>query len=192
MKDGRAGEAQLNEPNGLALAGGKLYIADTNNHAIRIYDPGAKELGALKLTGVERLAPPAISTWTGEVIQAPAHTVAPGQGSIDINLALPKGYKLNAEAPTYVGVSSADPKVAAVAPEHAEQNLTKPTFPLKIPAKFNPGQSKISVDLVVYYCESQSEGVCLVKQVRIETPLTVIQNAKQASVTVSLDLTASR
>jgi DNA-binding beta-propeller fold protein YncE len=37
-KDGEGRDAQFNEPGGVSVAGGKLYIADTNNHAIRIAD----------------------------------------------------------------------------------------------------------------------------------------------------------
>lgn len=36
FRDGPFQEAQFNEPAGIAAANGKLYIADTNNHAIRI------------------------------------------------------------------------------------------------------------------------------------------------------------
>lgn len=36
--DGKPDVAQFNEPAGLAAAGGKLYVADTNNHAIRVID----------------------------------------------------------------------------------------------------------------------------------------------------------
>jgi DNA-binding beta-propeller fold protein YncE len=37
--DAEAGaEATFNEPAGISAAGGKLYIADTNNHAIRVMD----------------------------------------------------------------------------------------------------------------------------------------------------------
>ena len=38
FKDGARQEAQFNEPAGLAAANGKLYVADTNNHAIRTID----------------------------------------------------------------------------------------------------------------------------------------------------------
>ena len=37
-KDGTLAEAQFNEPGGLATAEGKLYVADTNNNAIRMID----------------------------------------------------------------------------------------------------------------------------------------------------------
>ncbi len=36
--DGTPDQAQFNEPGGLAAAGGNLYVADTNNHAIRVID----------------------------------------------------------------------------------------------------------------------------------------------------------
>jgi sugar lactone lactonase YvrE len=36
--DGSAAKAQFSEPGGLSFADGKLYVADTNNHAIRVCD----------------------------------------------------------------------------------------------------------------------------------------------------------
>jgi DNA-binding beta-propeller fold protein YncE len=48
MKDGS--EAQFNEPTGLAWLGGNLYIADTNNHAIRVLDPKSRKVATLILT----------------------------------------------------------------------------------------------------------------------------------------------
>ena len=38
LQDGAPGEAQFNEPAALAAAGGKLYVADTNNSALRVID----------------------------------------------------------------------------------------------------------------------------------------------------------
>lgn len=37
-KDGLISVAQFNEPSGLTVANSKLYVADTNNHAIRVID----------------------------------------------------------------------------------------------------------------------------------------------------------
>jgi sugar lactone lactonase YvrE len=36
--DGDGAQATLNEPAGLSIADGKLYVADTNNHAIRVVE----------------------------------------------------------------------------------------------------------------------------------------------------------
>ena len=38
--DGRGARARFNEPAGIAWAEGRLYVADTNNHAIRVIDLG--------------------------------------------------------------------------------------------------------------------------------------------------------
>jgi DNA-binding beta-propeller fold protein YncE len=52
-RDGPAGSAAFSEPGGLAAAGGRLYVADTNNHAIRILDPVAGQVTTLQLRGLE-------------------------------------------------------------------------------------------------------------------------------------------
>ena len=38
LKDGEFSEAGFSEPGGLCLSGDKLYIADTNNHCVRVMD----------------------------------------------------------------------------------------------------------------------------------------------------------
>ncbi len=38
LTNGPAAEARFNEPEGVSVAGDRLYIADTNNHAIRVVD----------------------------------------------------------------------------------------------------------------------------------------------------------
>jgi DNA-binding beta-propeller fold protein YncE len=57
--DGPAATAQFFEPGGLSVAGNMLYIADTNNHAVRTIDLVTKQVGTLAISG---LAPPA--TWS--------------------------------------------------------------------------------------------------------------------------------
>src|SRR5919197_1529824 len=49
LQDGRGEIARLWEPSGLSTAGGKLYIADTNNHAIRVFDPASGDLATLHI-----------------------------------------------------------------------------------------------------------------------------------------------
>lgn len=43
----------FNEPAGLSIAGDKMYVADTNNHRIRVVDMSTKEVTTLQLQGVE-------------------------------------------------------------------------------------------------------------------------------------------
>lgn len=51
--DGKAPE--FYEPGGLAVAKGKLYIADTNNHAIRVADLGSMEVTTLQISGLLKI-----------------------------------------------------------------------------------------------------------------------------------------
>jgi thiol-disulfide isomerase/thioredoxin len=49
LQDGPAREAQFYEPGGISLAGNRLFIADTNNHAIRTIDLHTAEVRTLAL-----------------------------------------------------------------------------------------------------------------------------------------------
>ncbi len=54
--DGPGARARFFEPGGLSVAGNTLYVADTNNHAVRTIDLETKEVGTLVIDG---LTPPA-------------------------------------------------------------------------------------------------------------------------------------
>ena len=50
--DGPFAQARFSEPCGLSIANGKMYIADTNNHAIRVADMDSGEVATVELTGL--------------------------------------------------------------------------------------------------------------------------------------------
>ena len=50
--DGVGSSATFFEPGGISAAHGKLYIADTNNHAIRVADVASGEVRTLEITGL--------------------------------------------------------------------------------------------------------------------------------------------
>jgi DNA-binding beta-propeller fold protein YncE len=50
IKDGNADEAQFDEPNGLFVHNNLMYITDTNNNLIRIYDFNTKDVKTFKIT----------------------------------------------------------------------------------------------------------------------------------------------
>lgn len=51
-RDGAWSEALLNEPSGVSSAGRKLYVADTNNHAVRVADLDTGEMTTLEVRGL--------------------------------------------------------------------------------------------------------------------------------------------
>jgi DNA-binding beta-propeller fold protein YncE len=50
--DGPGKQAMFSEPSGLSFGNGKLYIADTNNHLIRVADLETKEVSTLEIRGL--------------------------------------------------------------------------------------------------------------------------------------------
>lgn len=50
--DGPLDEAEFNEPAGLATAGDKIWVADTNNHAIRVIDLIEQMVSTLEISGL--------------------------------------------------------------------------------------------------------------------------------------------
>lgn len=52
FSDGSWETAQFYEPAGISHANGKLYIADTNNHSVRVLDLSTKEVETLNLAGL--------------------------------------------------------------------------------------------------------------------------------------------
>ena len=50
--DGPIAQARFSEPCGLSIANGKMYIADTNNHTIRVADMETSEVATLELEGL--------------------------------------------------------------------------------------------------------------------------------------------
>ena len=95
----------FDEPGGLSVAGNKLYVADTNNHAIRVIDLDDKAVETLRTDSIPAptvKAPPKFEGAT--VIDSAPAQVAPGK-SFTLTLVIPlaKDFELNAEAPmTYL------------------------------------------------------------------------------------------
>ena len=55
LMDGEASVARFCEPSGLAMAGDRVFIADPNNHAVRVLDLARGQVSTLPLSG---LTPP--------------------------------------------------------------------------------------------------------------------------------------
>jgi thiol-disulfide isomerase/thioredoxin len=164
-------QALFDEPGGLSLAGDKLYIADTNNHAIRVADLTRREVSTLVLVDRAGLLTrqPEGAAYTGKIITVDPQTVAAGEGVIRLQLDLPDGYKLNELAPLSVEWSGQD----GVEVAEARYQAIAPKLPVTVPAVFHEGETKLTADLVVRYCKAAAESLCLIERVRLLLPLVV-------------------
>jgi thiol-disulfide isomerase/thioredoxin len=166
-------EALFDEPGGLSLGDDKLYIADTNNHVIRVADLASGEVSTLVLVDMEGLLTrqPPDEEYSGKTVTLDPQSVAPGEGTVELQVAIPAGYKVNDLAPLSMEWTAGD--AVTFDPDQANQTIVEPTFPLSFAAEFAEGQSDLTGDLTIYYCEAESESLCLIERVRVTAPLTI-------------------
>lgn len=169
--------AALYEPGGLSIAENKLYIADTNNHAIRVIDLAARTAKTLKIDG---LAPPAVVARESdglpngkEITLEPREVSANSTVSLDINIELPAGFHLNPSAPQRLEIEAE--KGQNVSVENLRQRFTK--LPISVPLKtLAEGESVVKVSATVYYCREDNTGVCMIKSLVWKFKLKVATN----------------
>jgi len=174
MQDGD--RATLNEPSGVSVAFGKLYIADTNNHLIRVVDLKTRRTETLQIKGLDKLRPRKAKQFAGETIELPAQSIEPGDGTLKLQLELPAGYKLNAQAPSALTIA-ASPGKAVTLTGGAEQVFSNPRFPVSVPIKVSEGEATLRADFVVYYCEAVKESLCFFKEARVSIPVKVVKGS---------------
>lgn len=160
------------QPGGISVAGGKLFIADTNNAVVKVADLATRKVSALALTGLAAPRPPKRSFrfLNASEFAAAATKVAPGKAvQLEIALAPPEGFKLNTEAPwTYMfeAVEPADALASEFALERQSIDSPKAELSVSVPLarEFAAGQKltfKLGVSAMI--CREGKEGVCIPK-----------------------------
>jgi thiol-disulfide isomerase/thioredoxin len=175
------------EPGGLALANDKLYIADTNNHAIRVVDLKTKSASTLRLSG---LNPPAkniqaLESATGpnaeEVNVAAQRLRAGADGFLQIDVELPAGYHLNPMAPQRYKIS-VDGKSLMVEESRAARASKDLKLPLRIPLNaVAAGSATIRAQVTLFYCREDNTGTCRIKTLVWQAPVEVTSDANAPS-----------
>lgn len=169
----RDGDAPLFfSPRDVAVAEGQLFIADTNNHVIRIMDLDGGHVRTLLPKGMQFPARAAEGRpYRGTVIQLPQQFVKSGAGAIQIDVAFPAGYKVNPEAP--FSLEWRQEGDAVQLPTDADRVEAGPVFPLHLDVAFTSGQSLLTADLAIFFCEETRERLCLLEEVRFQIPVQV-------------------
>ncbi|MBI5677897.1 MAG: redoxin domain-containing protein [Planctomycetes bacterium] len=148
FNDGK--EPRFYEPGGLSFANNKLYIADTNNHAIRVIDMKTREVNTLQIKGLkmevsENTLQSAIPPFARSV-ELPLKTLKMGSDiQLTLNINLPKGYHLNPNAPLIYCIDAGSG--IQVEQANREVRLEKPELPIKI--SFKTASEEKSTDLKV-------------------------------------------
>ena len=185
--------ATFDEPAGISYAAGKLYVADTNNHLIRVVDAKTGETTTLEIKGLTPPQPPKSEKVVGfpnatEVNVKPV-TVKPQGGAIQVSVKvdLPIGYKINKLAPMKYLVQ-APPEGGLVKREAIGKmvNLKEPTteFQFDIPVDGTSGSDTLKISLPINYCQVGNEGLCKIAAVAFTVPVTISEDAEQTAISL--------
>jgi thiol-disulfide isomerase/thioredoxin len=184
------------EPGGLSATEFHLYVADTNNHKIRVVDLKTQAVKTLALEGLSapRLAVRAPVFPNAKKITAPEAEAAPGQSiALAVMVQLPKGMKINEESPWLYLVETPD-KTAILAPElPAEgQKLNPPakefkvTVPLAKPAQAGE-KLDLRLSLETFVC-SETSSLCQVRSYIWNVPITFSDKAPAEPISLTTDM----
>lgn len=182
---GKPGQADGNkpsfyEPGGLAVTTDKLYVADTNNHAIRVVDLKTKETKTLQIKGLQ---PPASNQTAtndevvpnAEEIQLPLQKLRAGDATVVINVELPAGYHLNPSAPQRYSVSMAkEGESSKDVPVTISKTAKDLSLPIRVPVSVATGPTVAHASFTFVYCRNDNTGTCRIKTLVWRAPIEVV------------------
>lgn len=190
--DGSA--ARFYEPGGLSVAGDKLYIADTNNHAVRVVDLTTKRVSTLKLDGLTPPAAvlardtPASLPNAEEIAVAPTQLRANADAILLAEIALPEGYHLNETAPQRYQIALEKGATGLTLPA-TEGKFT--ALPLRVPLRVGAtGAAQVRLTAKVFYCRTDNTGACYIKTLVWRVPVTVAKDAATTQIKLTAKVTA--
>ncbi|HHT9144261.1 MAG: thioredoxin-like domain-containing protein [Candidatus Brocadiaceae bacterium] len=196
--DGHAGftdgkDPQFYEPGGLSFANNKLYIADTNNHAIRVLDMKTKEVRTLQIKGLkmevsENTLQPIMPPFA-RLVELPLKTLKMGSDiQLTLNINLPRGYHLNPDAPLVYRIN-ADNGIQ-FEQSNREVRIEKPELPIKISGKTTSEEKNTDLKISVsfYYCRDDNQGACFIDAVVCHQPIKLDKEYGDTAVTIDYDV----
>jgi len=193
---GQAGHAdqpaEFFEPGGLAVAADKLYVADTNNHAIRVVDLKTSQVSTLAIAGLKPPEPPAVAAKrpAGGIEKLPPAAVRAEHGAVRlrVELDLPSGYKINPLAPLEYRIDNTQQEDGDATGAVVREGFGKPVrvekpaaeFEIRLPVSGQSGQDDVQVAVDYYYCRDGSEGLCKVGTAVWNVPIELSAAAEQS------------
>jgi thiol-disulfide isomerase/thioredoxin len=183
------------EPGGLSAAAGRLYVADTNNHKIKVVDLNTH---AVKTLALEGLSPPKLAARApvfpnAKTFGVPAVDVPAGNSiALMVTVALPKNFKLNEETPITWLVDTPG-KTGVLGPElrpegeHIKPPTTsfKITVPLAKPAEADE-KIDLRLSLKTFVCNDKS-SLCMIQSYIWNVPVTFTATGGVEKITLSTE-----
>nr|XP_003475097.1 NHL repeat-containing protein 2 [Cavia porcellus] len=195
-------ESTFNEPGGLCVGenGRLLYVADTNNHQIKVMDLETKTISVLPIFKSENavvdgpllLEKPKIVPKlprSAPTIRLSPVTVCPGQTlQFKLRLDLPPGSKLTDGVPScwFLAAEGNEWLLQGQIPSGDIENISnQPTILLQIPGNCLSLEVVLSIRVFLYYCSADSSA-CMMHGILFSQPLQISDTQAGAIAPVEL------
>uniref|UniRef100_A0ABI7W2Q8 Thioredoxin domain-containing protein n=1 Tax=Felis catus TaxID=9685 RepID=A0ABI7W2Q8_FELCA len=182
-------ESTFNEPGGLCIGenGQLLYVADTNNHQIKVMDLETKTISVLPVFRPENAV--VDGPFLGEKqktlpklpksapnIQLPPVAASPGQTlQFKLRLDLPSGTKLTEGVPScwFLTAEGNEWLLQGQIPSGVIESISsQPAISLQIPGDCLSLEAILSISVFLYYCSTDSNA-CMMKGIMFSQPLQI-------------------
>ncbi len=184
--DGVAGGVKFDEPGGLSAAAGLVYIADTNNHLVRVYNPATGTVATLALTNLSAIT----AATPGRVtrVEFPARRVSPGASNVRITISSPRGFHLNASAPSKLELATSNGSVLDLGERTLTWTTDEDRVSFPVPVVLAEGQATMTLTVSAYYCRTGAEALCFVGLFELAVPVEVTALSSQSELVVDFEL----
>ncbi len=160
-RDGPVKEARFNEPNAVIAVGKALYVADTNNNAIRVIEGG--KVSTLKIQPPASADVPEFSKDALPNLSVLKPQALAAGKDITVRLGLQAGWHINADAPSSLALFAMTPMPLAVV--SFDKQALQASHELVI-SKLEKGEYRLQG--TVYYCADAAGSQCLLKSFDVE------------------------
>ncbi|QDT48790.1 Thiol-disulfide oxidoreductase YkuV [Symmachiella dynata] len=189
----KAQPPQFSEPAGLAVAGSRLYIADTNNHQIRVADLDSKQVTTLDIAGLMPPSPPkavAKQRPLKNVIKLPPTEIAAGKTlPFAVQLDIPDGFKINKLAPVTYRVTAQGAQ-SLIADKHlgvrGEAKFADGAAQFTLPLEQETGATTLLISVTYQFCRDGAGGLCKIRTANWSLPITVNPTATERIVKLTV------
>jgi len=179
LADGKSTHALFNEPGGLCVLDGLIYVADTNNHAIRRLNQttGTVESITVKIPA----SAPARSIDGVTVLQLPQQTISDGPIHLIFGFTIPKGLHLNTAAPNAIQLGGTSPSIMADATTIAGNWPSIRTSPphYMLIDDTQPVFGEWEFEITLYTC-TDDKGTCNLSRLIVHIPYQVTATGSRA------------
>jgi len=185
--DGSADTARLNEPGGISAGATRLYVADTNNNAVRTVDVAGRRVATLAFSNLA-VAVPGVESGRSLRVALDPVTVGTSASTITIRVSAPDGYHLNELVASRLSLATSSEPSLTIQQDVVSFETNLPAVELSAPVQVGAGDAILTVRGEVYYCRDGEEAICLIDAVDLAVPVTVAESSHENTVAIDYAL----